>query len=550
MTGTRRHPLLLGILVPLALLVSTGAPRPADAAGRCTITGTPGPDRLLGTAAADVICGAGGNDTIEGRGGDDRLLGGPGADTLVGGPGRDLLVGGPGNDMLRGGPAADTLRGGTGVNRCEDKSVSATSSCHDPNTPGRQPRQRSPVVPILPPATYLQPPRIPTDEPQTDTSAPSLQSLGVSTENVEIAEGDWWVRLTATAWDESGIQSAEVEIEGPNGEPWQEIALGSGPAGLARLSTVVEIPDTTPVGDYRVSAVTLVDGLENRVDLPQPWLHEYGMDAQFEVYDGPDREAPNVVGVSFRPGESIDTSQDPVVVEVSIEVTDPGSGVKSVALGIASPVSKGPWSRTYRADAALVSGTERDGTWQAKFELPAGAAAGFYPVSELALEDHAGHFQNFPASSLEEAGLPDGFTQAGAADTTRPEITSFSVEPQVIHTADGENEIDVEIGVKDNWSGVDGTFDDPISKVNFSLTPPNWPISWGMSGTGPKLVSGTFQDGVWRTRNFLEEQAGFGTWKVRYIEVTDRAGNTTRIEDGPLEDFEAEGWDLDFENLP
>ena len=545
MTGTRGHPLLLGILVLLALLGSTGAPRTADAAGHCTITGTPGPDRLLGTAGADVICGAGGADTIEGRGGDDRLLGGPGADTLVGGPGRDLLVGGPGNDMLRGGPAADTLRGGTGVNRCEDRSVSATSDCDDPSTSSR----RSPV-PILPPATYFQPPRSPAGEPQTDTSAPSLQSLRVSTENVEIAEGDWWLRLTASAWDESGIQSAVVEIEGPNGEPWREIALGSGPARLATLSTVVEIPDTTPVGEYRVSSVTLVDSLGNLVDLSQPWLHEYEMDAQFEVYNGPDREAPNVVGISFRPGESIDTSQGPVVVEVPIEVTDPGSGVKSVALGIASPVKKGGWPRTYRAVATLVSGTERDGTWQAKFELPPGAAAGFYPVSELALKDHDGHSHDLSAGSLEEAGLPGGFTQAGAADTTRPEITSFSVEPQVIHTAAGEDEIDVEIGVKDNWSGVDGTFDDPISRVNFSLTPPNWPISWGMSGTSPKLVSGTLQDGLWRTRNFLEEQAGFGTWKVRYIEVTDRAGNTTRIEDGPLEDFEAEGWDLDFENLP
>ena len=37
---------------------------------------------------------------------------------------------------------------------------------------------------------------------------------------------------------------------------------------------------------------------------------------------------------------------------------------------------------------------------------------------------------------------------------------------------------------------------------------------------------------------------------MRWISVTDRAGNTTRLEDGSLEDFEAEGWDLSFENLP
>ncbi|HVY78013.1 MAG TPA: calcium-binding protein [Solirubrobacterales bacterium] len=545
-----RPSLLIGTLVSLALLGSTGAPRSADAAGACTITGTLGPDHLVGTPLADVICGAGGADTIEGRGGNDRLLGGPGPDTLVGGPGRDLLVGGPGNDMLRGGPAADLLRGGAGVNRCDDRSVSAMSGCRKPGTPRQQPRRPSPTVPSLPPAPYFPPPSSPTREPETDTSAPSLQSLRVSTENVEIAAGDWWVRLTVSAWDESGVQSAVVEIEGPDGEPWRDIALGSGTAGLTTLSTIVEVPDTTPVGDYRVSAVTLVDDLGNRVNRAESWLREYGMDAQFEVYDGPDREAPNVVGISFRPGESIDTSQGPVTVEVPIEVTDSGTGVKSVGLGIVRPLSKGPWPRPYRAVATLTSGTERDGIWLAKFELPAGAAAGFYPVDELVVEDNAGHFRDLSASSLEEADLPDGFTQVGAADTTRPEITSFSVEPQVVHTAAGENEIDVEIGTRDTWSGVDGTFDDPISRVRFWLTPPDWPISWGMSGGIPELIAGTYQDGVWRMRNFLEEHAGFGTWRVRYIEVTDRAGNTTRIEDGPLEDFEAEGWDLDFENLP
>ena len=41
----------------------------------CTITGTPGPDRLRGTAGDDVICGLGGDDRIDGGGGDDAIFG-------------------------------------------------------------------------------------------------------------------------------------------------------------------------------------------------------------------------------------------------------------------------------------------------------------------------------------------------------------------------------------------------------------------------------------------------------------------------------------------
>jgi hypothetical protein len=89
----------------------------------CTITGTPGPDRLRGTARADVICGLGGDDRIDGRGGADavfgdagrdRIKGGRGADTLYGGEGRDLLSGGAGDDVLSGGPGADRFAGGPG----------------------------------------------------------------------------------------------------------------------------------------------------------------------------------------------------------------------------------------------------------------------------------------------------------------------------------------------------------------------------------------------------------------------------------------------------
>lgn len=86
----------------------------SGATSACTVTGTPGPDRLNGTPNRDVICGGGGNDVIFGRGGDDRLLGGTGNDVLDGGVGNDELLGGSGSDRLVGGPGGDRLNGGRG----------------------------------------------------------------------------------------------------------------------------------------------------------------------------------------------------------------------------------------------------------------------------------------------------------------------------------------------------------------------------------------------------------------------------------------------------
>lgn len=84
---------------------------------RCTIAGTPGPDRLTGGPGPDVICGGDGDDTLIGGGGDDVLIGGLGADALDGGRGRDTLAGGDGADVLDGGPQDDTLYGGPGQDR-------------------------------------------------------------------------------------------------------------------------------------------------------------------------------------------------------------------------------------------------------------------------------------------------------------------------------------------------------------------------------------------------------------------------------------------------
>gem|GEM_PF-2021686 len=525
------------VLVGAALLIA--APAAALGASPCSIVGTPLGDRLTGTPDTDVICGRGGPDTIVGRAGSDRLLGGPGADDLVGGGGDDILGGGPGNDALRGGPGADRLLGGAGTNSCLDATVASTRGCFVP-TP-RPPLAGSPAPPNSQPPPFE-------FEPIPDTEPPTLQSVEFGNENVEIAQGDWWVRLSLSAWDESGIESAEVTIEGPEGV-WRKASFGPGPPQLAELSTKLDVPATTPVGEYRVVAVTAVDAKGQTVTRDLAWLDEYGLDASFEVYDGPDREAPNVVGISFgAPTNEVDTSKGPVTVQIPIEVTDPGVGVESVWLRIAHPTTKPGQERIYSSAATLSSGTAREGTWLATIGLPAGATTGFYKVDELLLEDTDGRWRLLDGGTLEDDDFPGGFTQVGVGDTTRPTVTSFSITPQVIHTAAGERKVDVEIGVEDDWSGVDDDFD-PISGISFTFTPPNWPISWGMSGSASQLT-GTYIDGTWKMSRWLEKEAGFGTWTVRWITVTDRAGNTTRLEDGSLEDFEAEGWDLSFENLP
>jgi Tol biopolymer transport system component len=98
-----------GIVTPLSAAGEHPDWQALAAAGRCTLTGTPGDDVLHGTSANDVICGGGGDDVVDGRGGNDRVMGGTGDDLVIGGPGRDVLFGGPGADDLWGGHGSDRL---------------------------------------------------------------------------------------------------------------------------------------------------------------------------------------------------------------------------------------------------------------------------------------------------------------------------------------------------------------------------------------------------------------------------------------------------------
>jgi phosphodiesterase/alkaline phosphatase D-like protein len=98
-----------------ASFATVSLPRTADGRTvRCTVVGTPGPDRLRGGPGREVICGLGGADRIAGGGGADLIFGGAGDDVLLGGAGNDVLEGGVGRDELLGGTGADRLRGGAG----------------------------------------------------------------------------------------------------------------------------------------------------------------------------------------------------------------------------------------------------------------------------------------------------------------------------------------------------------------------------------------------------------------------------------------------------
>lgn len=518
LTAVRRG-LSYAIVAAAALFV---LPASGEAAPSCTISGTAGTDLLRGTKRADVICARGGDDEVFGRGGADVLRGEEGNDALTGGPGADRLVGGAGRDSCRDKSAATYVRG------CEQRPP-------QPFTPRGNTFGCCRVAPPLPALT----------PPSPDVTAPVVLAVYFTKPYVDTSS-ESSIPLWIEASDpHSGIGAVALELEGPDG-PWRELTFQSdSPYGGASAS--LEVPPSTPVGKYRITSLSVADRVGNRISFGATELDQAGFDAEFDVFEGPDTEGPALTAYSLTL-ETVDTSAAPGSVQFSLAATDDLSGVADAAALIRLPGSGPPmcFPCGHRAPSELISGTIYDGAWEEEFPLPRFAMPGTYLVSSVVLYDRAGNRTDYDREELEDLGYPVEFKQAGAGDTTPPQIVDFWMSPGTLQSSRGNGAIQLFIRVKDDLSGVGESADSVFERLRVDIEPPH-ASEWWLTDGGMTQVSGSELDGVWRFENILPADAETGTWTVPAIEATDRAGNETLLRGSELE---ATGWDLTFENLP
>ncbi|WP_167736048.1 Ig-like domain-containing protein [Nocardioides sp. 503] len=237
------------VLVAVTLAVAPG-PAAAQAAPRCTVTGTPGNDVLRGTRHRDVICGRGGNDRLVGKGGNDVLDGGPGDDRLDGGPGNDTLTGGPGDDTIAGGPGADTVaaRDGSATRDTVSCGAGADQATGNPRDRVRADCER---------ANQLRPPTGLALSPATvaEGSPPGTVVGSLSTTDADRGDTHRYQLVSGAG----GTDNAAFSVVG------RTLRTRSVPdfESDARLSVRVRTTDSTGLRLDRVLTVTVRDVVEN-----------------------------------------------------------------------------------------------------------------------------------------------------------------------------------------------------------------------------------------------------------------------------------------------
>jgi hypothetical protein len=343
-----------------AALLATGLPTTATAnAPRCTITGTAGNDRLVGTRGNDVICGLGGNDVIFGGPGRDTVYGGPGNDRISGDRGDDRLYGGIGADRILGGPGHDAIDGGAGADVC-------------PYEPFDHQRIS---------CTF-------------DSERPRVVSLTASPGIADVTSTSQVVTFRARLVDDAAISSKD------NGGPVPYMGLGDGQYALDRV-------------DFDLVSGSLRNGIwEAKVTVPRG-MPATQLDAYVWVEDvvgrrgdvvkrgavtvndsDPDTQLPQVELQAPAARTTYDVRVSGKWITVRTRVTDDRGTAEVLGCYRRESGVTTPWTPQCAA-ATRVSGTTRDGIWQAKIFVPAKAPGGEACITITALDRaHPGYRHN------------------------------------------------------------------------------------------------------------------------------------------------------------
>jgi hypothetical protein len=366
-----RHGVLRGQLTPPPARsgCSRSSAGSATSAGRvrCTKVGTAGNDKLVGTSSRDVICGRGGNDSITGSGGNDVIDGGAGNDVLSGGSGNDAVIGGSGNDAETGGSGDDSVKGGTGADRLSGND----GADHLYGQDGNDDLAGGTGTDSLAGGAGTNWCTIDKADTRTacvhDVAVPVAHQIAYSQASVDVSDAPASVRLRMHLTDDTGISSVQASVY--DTETSNQIA--SGMAGLSSgtvrdgwWTLTVYVPRWMEPGDYEAGA-----SITDRVH--RDTYHDWFSPTLSVIDRHPDSNPPAVTGLSAPIlDQSYDVRTSARTVRVKAALTDDASGIADATFCLFRPVDH-YFTNLPCEQAALASGTRRDGVWTADIVIHA-----------------------------------------------------------------------------------------------------------------------------------------------------------------------------------
>ncbi|HME01598.1 MAG TPA: IPT/TIG domain-containing protein [Solirubrobacteraceae bacterium] len=352
-----------------------------------------------------------------------------------------------------------------------------------------------------------------------DTEPPVLAGLSISPASVNTSSSAQTVVVTAHITDSlSGFASGGISFESPNGKQLAARASFTRVSGTEANGTYeadVKFGQFSENGPWKVKGVALTDEVGNEAVLSASQLEAKGLPDTVQVEGVQDLEAPVLAGMSLSPA-TVNTSSSSQTVTVTAHITDNLSGFAVGNVVLESPNGK---ETTGKGGFTKVSGSETDGTYEAKLTFNQYSDNGAWKVKELNLADALGNEVKLSAAQLAAEGFPETVQVEGTEDTEPPALVGLSLSPSTINTAASSQSVLVTAHITDNLSGFASgniVFESPTGKQ--------------LTGRGNfAKVSGSETDGTYEAEVLFGQSIESGTWKVKAVDLTDNVGNEVAL---------------------
>ncbi|MES2468718.1 MAG: hypothetical protein V4675_15545 [Verrucomicrobiota bacterium] len=350
-----------------------------------------------------------------------------------------------------------------------------------------------------------------------DLALPVLTSAVLTPGTVDITSGSQAVTITATAQDDTGIESLSVSLYDPGdryrgGSYLTPLQMISGTARNGIWQATFSVPAFGPAGIYPVDYYLRDESRRGTYYSKESNLGP-NVQASLEVLSsGPvDTAGPILTSVSSTRAE-VDVTQSPQTVRLDVAVQDAPAGIREVRIGLESLGGQWPY---VDSEAPLTTAPVQTG---GEFTIPRYTPPGIYRWILTAM-DGADFETSYGSSDLP---FPGGFSGTllvvnnGLTRGTPPVASSFSRSPASLPEGALPGLVEFTVHVSDPAEIIDVAgflFKSPVTS------------SSGRNEFPLKLIAGTPQNGTWRGRVKLSRNNLPGDY-VTGFRVMDRTGDT------------------------
>ncbi len=354
-----------------------------------------------------------------------------------------------------------------------------------------------------------------------DTTPPVLVTYSFSPSTFDVSSADTVLTGAIQATDNSsGLQAAFLAFYSPSGnrrvDCHSSAGSYSGTLTAGTFTCMGLFPRYTETGQWRLQFLSITDKAGNAATYTRDQLTAMGFPTSLTLTGTSDTAAPSLVSYSFAPA-SITLAGSPVTLTGAITATDNLSGLYLAYIAFYSPSGQ-QRADCYPQPGAPEAGTPLNGTYGCSGVFTPGMETGTWRVQFVELRDVVGNARYYTTQDLMAMGLATSLPVSAASDSTAPALSGLSLAPLSVNTGSGAAGISGTITASDAGSGLRQAVAAMFSPTGQQRVDCVTAVLPAGTASAAMPCSGTFP-----------QNSESGAWEVRFVEVSDHAGNTATV---------------------